>query len=236
MSKNLWSVVLILGAIVIVAGGLWVYSVLKQPEAASTQLAALPVSTEPSSSSMDQAGQSGATVFQIVPSESEVRFIIDEVLRGSPKTVVGSTDQVAGEIAVSASEPAAAKVGLIQVNARTLTTDNDFRNRAIKNQILDTNDHEFVSFTPQEIVGLPDHVTIGETYNFQIIGDLTVKDITQQVTFDTSLTVESDTRLIGSASTTIRYADFDIEIPQVPSVTGVSDEVVLEIDFVALAQ
>jgi len=236
MSKNLLTIVLILGAIVIIAGGLLVYSFLKPPEAASTPIEALPVSTEPDSSTLDQVSQSDATVFQIVPSESEVRFIIDEVLRGSPKTVVGTTDQVAGEIVVSASDPAAAKVGTIQVNARTLATDNDFRNRAIKNQILDTNDYEIVSFTPREIVGLPDSVSFGETYNFQIVGDLTIKDVTQEVTFDASLTVESETRLNGSASTMIRYADFDITIPQAPSVTGVADDVTLEIDFVALAQ
>lgn len=77
-------------------------------------------------------------VFEIVPAESQARFIIDEVLRGAPVTVVGATDQVAGQIAIDVANPGATQVGQILVNARTLATDNDFRNRAIKNQILNT--------------------------------------------------------------------------------------------------
>jgi polyisoprenoid-binding protein YceI len=143
------------------------------------------------------------------------------------------TDQVAGQIAVNANSPAGTQIGVIQINARTLSTDSDMRNRAIKNSILDTNDYEYVTFTPVELVGLPDAVTIGEPFTFQIVGDLTVRDVTQQVTFAVELTPVSERELNGSASTTIRYADFGIAIPQVPSVTGVEEEVTLEIDFVA---
>jgi hypothetical protein len=42
--------------------------------------------------------------------------------------------------------------------------------------------------------------------------------------------------LVGLASTTILRADFDLTIPQVPAVAGVSEAVLLEIDFVAIAQ
>ena len=93
-------------------------------------------------------------IFKIVPAGSETRFLIDEVLRGDPITVVGSTDQVAGQLAVDPGDLSSAQVGVIQVNARTLTTDNQFRNRAIKNRILRTDQHEFVTFTPTEVVGL----------------------------------------------------------------------------------
>ena len=64
--------------------------------------------------------------FEIVPAESEARFVIDEVLRGAPKTVVGTTDQVAGQLALDPVDLSSAQVGTIQVNARTLATDNDF--------------------------------------------------------------------------------------------------------------
>jgi len=42
-------------------------------------------------------------VFRISQTRSRVRFEIDEELRGEPKTVVGTTDQVAGEIALDFS-------------------------------------------------------------------------------------------------------------------------------------
>lgn len=236
MSKRILNIGLIFLAVIIIAGGLLIYSFLRTPEVASAPIEALPVSEEVDSSSVIQTGLTDGAVFQIIPSESEVRFIIDEVLRGSPKTVVGKTDQVAGEILVAGSDPNTAEVGTIRVNARTLVTDNDFRNRAIKNRILDTNNYEFISFTPKEIVGLPDTAISGETYEFLITGDLIIKDVTREVAFETSLTIESERRLTGRSSATVAYADFGIVIPEAPSVTSVADEVILEIDFVALAQ
>jgi polyisoprenoid-binding protein YceI len=191
--------------------------------------------TAPQEAANEAAVAESATpvIFEIVPEESTTSFIIDEVLNGSPKTVVGTTGQVAGQIAIDLTNPANSQVGVIQVNARTLTTDNQMRNRAIMNRILFTDDYEYVTFTPTELVGLPETVAVGESFSFQMTGDLTVRDTTQQVTFDVQVTPVDEGRLEGFASTTILYADFGISIPNVPSVTGVSDQVALEIDFVA---
>jgi polyisoprenoid-binding protein YceI len=172
---------------------------------------------------------------QIIQEESEARFVIDEVLNNAPFTVVGTTNQVAGEIAVDAQNPSATQVGVIQVNARTLATDSQFRDRAIKNQILSTDTYEFVTFTPTQLVGLPETGTVGETYTFQIVGDLTIRDTTREVTFDVTVTPTSDTSLEGTATTTILYADYGITIPQARSVASVDEDVRLEIDFVATA-
>jgi polyisoprenoid-binding protein YceI len=177
----------------------------------------------------------GLVVFTIVQEESEVRFTLDELLRGNPKTVVGITNQVAGEIAIDVENPANSQVGTILVNARTLVTDNDFRNRAINNEILDTGDYEFITFTPTGISGFPDNPQIGEELTFQITGDLTIRDITHQVTFDAVVVVNSETNLSGFASTKVARADYALDIPEVPSVADVDEEVLLEIDFTATA-
>jgi len=49
------------------------------------------------------------------------------------------------------------------------------------------------------------------------------------------MTPAAENRLEGTATTTIRYADWGVSIPQVPSVTGVSDSLGLQLDFVANA-
>jgi polyisoprenoid-binding protein YceI len=172
-------------------------------------------------------------IFNVVQSESEARFIIGEILNGAPKTVIGVTNQVAGQIQIDADDLAATRLGTVQVNARTLTTDNESRNRAIKNRILFTDQFEFISFTPTELAGLPQSVSAGEAFRFQITGDLTVRDVTRPVTFEAEVTPISATELRGSAFTTILYKDYGIQIPSVPSVAGVDEEVRLEIDFVA---
>lgn len=172
-------------------------------------------------------------VFEIVPAESQASFIINEVLNGAPKTVVGTTSQVAGQIAVDAANPAGARVGTIQVNARDLTTDNEFRNRAIKNRILETDAYELITFVPTAINGLPEQATVGEAFDFQIVGDLTIRNVTRPVTFDVTLVPANDTRLEGKASTTVAYADFEIVIPAARAVSAVEDTVTLQLEFVA---
>jgi len=175
----------------------------------------------------------GVVVFTILPQESQVRFILDELLRGAPTTVVGATNQVTGEIAVDYAQPGSAKVGTILVNARSLATDNDFRNRAINNQILDTAAYEFITFTPTHISGFPENPVLGQAFDFQITGDLTIRDITRQVTFAVQASAQSETRIAGSATATVARADYGLEIPSVPGVADVDEEVRLEIDFVA---
>jgi polyisoprenoid-binding protein YceI len=176
-----------------------------------------------------------AVTFEIVPAGSEARFLIDEVLRGAPVTVVGATDQVAGQLAIDPVDLTSAQVGIIQVNARTLATDNDFRNRAIKNRILLTDNYEFVTFTPTEVVGLPETGAVGETYTFQIAGDLTITDVTRPVTFDVVASATSEGQIEGTATTAFLYTDFELFIPDAPAVDTVDDEVRLELDFVAQA-
>jgi polyisoprenoid-binding protein YceI len=224
---------------VVIALGVVAYAFLRPPEKASGPVEAVPVSgDQPASGDSTQitAANPGAVIFEIVQTDSEVRFIIDEVLNGAPNTVVGTTDQVAGEIAIDVDEPSRSQIGTILVNARTLVTDNGMRNRAIKNRILSTDAYEFITFAPTGIAGLPDSVGIGESFSFQVTGDLTVRDVTRQVTFDAVVSPISDERLEGTASTTVRYADLGLAIPQVPSVASVSDDVILEMAFVAAAK
>jgi polyisoprenoid-binding protein YceI len=172
---------------------------------------------------------------QISQADSQARFVIDEVLNDAPKTVIGTTDQVAGEIAVDPQNPTQTRLGVIQIDARALTTDSEFRNRAIKNQILQTDQYEYITFTPTKIVGLPQSGTVGQPYTFQIVGDLTIRDVTKQVTFDVSATAATDSQVEGTATATIAYADYGISIPQVRQVASVADQVRLELEFVAKA-
>lgn len=176
--------------------------------------------------------------FNIVSEESQVSFTLEEDLRGVRTTVVGTTNQVAGQIQVDFANPAASRMGAIRINIRSLTTDNDFRNRAIRAEILQSAQaqYEFSDFTPKTISGLPDTIAVGDTITFQVTGDLPLAGVTREVTFDVTLTVASETRLEGVGTTTVLRSDYGLQIPAVPSVANVTDEVALEIQFVAVTQ
>ena len=179
-------------------------------------------------------GQNSA-VYEIDPARSEARFTINEVLRGTPTTVVGVSRNLGGQISLDLNNPSAAQLGTILINARDFATDNEFRNNAIANEILLTNEHEFITFEPTSISGLPDTAVIGETYPLQITGDLTLIGQTREVTFNAEVTPLSESELQGSASLDILYADYGITIPFARSVESVEDNVLLEIDFIATA-
>ncbi len=212
------------------------------PETTVTEPTADTLAESEAASSAPESGEeeseeepTGVRIYQISQADSRVRFELDEELRGQPKTVVGTTDQVAGEIALDFSDLSTVQMGVIQINARTLQTDSDRRDRAIQNEILDTGAYEFVTFTPITINDLPDAAGIGEEVAFTIDGNLTIRDVTQPVTFDVVATAVSETDLRGTAVATISREAYGLRIPSVPLVANVEEEVKLTIDFVAHA-
>jgi polyisoprenoid-binding protein YceI len=138
---------------------------------------------------------------------------------------------VSGQIVFDPSDPDSLQVGTILIDARTLQTDDSSRNRALNNQILSTENYEYISLTPTSLSGLPDEVSVGQPFTFQLMGDLTIKDTTKPVTFDVTATLDADGNLSGAATSTIDYSDWGIAIPSVPFVASVENEVVLGLNF-----
>ncbi|MEM9777909.1 MAG: YceI family protein, partial [Chloroflexota bacterium] len=68
-------------------------------------------------------------------------------------------DQVAGQMRFDTNDLSTAEIGIIQINARTFVTDDNRRNNAIQNRILQTGEHEFITFTPTNITRLPESVS-----------------------------------------------------------------------------
>jgi polyisoprenoid-binding protein YceI len=184
----------------------------------------------------DSAGApEGGVVFQIQPAETEARFVIGEILGGQPNTVIGVNNQVQGRITLDFSDPAASQIGAIVIGADAFVTDSSLRNRAINQFILQSGANPLITFVPASISGLPGAAAVGQPVQLEISGDLTIRDITQPVTFTAEVVLAAENRLEGSATATIQRAEFELTIPQVPRVAGVDEAVVLELDFVALA-
>ena len=204
------------------------------------EAAATPAETEAAPAAEETADPETAdsgelTVYQISSADSQVTFELDEDLRGSRITVVGTTDQVAGELAVDLTDLSQTQVGVIQINARTLTTDNGNRNRAMQNEILDTGSYEYITFVPTVVTGLPLSANTGDALTFTIEGNLTIRNVTLPATFTIQAAAVSETQIAGIASAIIARSDYGLTIPSVPNVANVEEEVELYIDFVANA-
>ena len=195
-----------------------------------------PMQTEEAAMAETEAVPAGSPqVYIINPEESQASFSIFEELRGQPVTVVGITNDVAGEISVDLNDLSSAQVSPIVVQAGTLVTDADRRNQAIRNFVLQTGNYPQITFTPTSVSGLSGSAVPGQSYTFQITGDLNIRDITQAETFDVEVQVVSENQLSGVATSVIPLVDYNLQIPDVPFVANVGDEITLEFRFAALS-
>ncbi len=228
MNRTLGIVLAVVALIAVVSVGAFLY-LTREVAAPSVDIEEAVQTIEPA------ADASSETIFQIDQEGTSAEFNIFEVLNGSDKTVVGTTNQVAGEIAINASDLSLSRVGELRINARTFATDSDRRDNAVARFILqsENDEYEFIVFVPTAISGLSGNAAVGDTLTFQVTGDLTVAGVTQSITFEVTATLEADNMLTGHAETIISREAFNISIPNVPSVTNVSDEVTLKLDFVA---
>ena len=189
------------------------------------------------SESTTPAGAGAQVVYRIDKEESSVRFEIDEILNGSPKRVVGTTNEVAGEVLVDFDDPKSSLLGNVVINVRTLMTDSSFRDRAMRGPILDSasDENEFATFEPGVIDGFPDQVAVGDMVRLSVSGDLTLSGVKRPVEFDLEIVVVSNDRIEVSGTAMVLRSDFGLEIPNVPSVSDVDDEILLGIDLVLWA-
>jgi polyisoprenoid-binding protein YceI len=184
-----------------------------------------------------EAVEPNEVVFRIDQDQSLVSFTLQEDLGGRRVTVVGTTSDVAGDILINMDSPELSTIGAIRINLRTLETDSSSRDRMTRSQILKSgqDEYEFTDFVPTSVEGLPTEVTIGVPFTFMVTGDLTLVDTTDSLTFEMTVTPVSETEIQGVGVTTVLRSDYGLNIPNVPSVANVTDEVELRIEFVSTA-
>ncbi len=229
-------VVLLFALLLVACGG----GETPTPTVAPPTATSVPPTAAPAAQAAQSLAPSSADVrtFVIDSAQSEAHFFINEVLLGMPTEVKGATNQITGTIDIDLVTPANTSVSQIIVNARELKTDRNLRDRAIRRFILQSADdkYQFITFTPTGIVGLPASVKPGDSFSFEITGDLQIRDAVAPVTFAVTLTANSDTQITGLAQATVQRSMFDLQIPSAPGVADVSEDVRLELSFVALAQ
>lgn len=167
-----------------------------------------------------------------VAGESEARYRVREQLvrLSLPSDAVGSTREVTGTIVINPDGTIVAEESKVTVDLRTLRSDEDRRDNFIRRNTLQTSQFPFATFAPTEARGLPSPLPESGAVTFQLVGELTIRDVTRPVIWDVTATIEGD-RLVGQAQMEITFADFNLTKPRVPVVLSVEDTIRLEIDF-----
>lgn len=249
MKKLLYVGIAIVGVVVVAAVGYRVYlGILAGDGEISRE-----VQAERSFQNVSDNGSSIGIIQYGVSSgdgaNSQAQFLIQEVIFGRENLVEGTTNQIDGSFLINYDENTV-QVGQFEINVRDITTrslDVDIeeggwtdseRDTVIRAQILESgrDEFEFSTFDPTDVSGVPESFDLGDSFDFVLTGDLTIRDVTSSVDFDMTLSLDSEEQISGNASTTVFWEDFDITIPYVggsSDVENVNDSVELRLEFTA---
>lgn len=176
------------------------------------------------------ASPSGTVVFTL--GEGTIaRYKVEEVLaRTGSWTATGETTEVAGQLAFDAEGALIPDESGFIVQAATLVTDSDRRDRYVRERTLDASQYPEIVFRPTSIDGLPTPITEAQgSIDFTITGDLAIRDQTRPTTWSAS--ADFGDAISGVAFVEFTFADFAMDKPSVPIVLSVEDTIRLEIDF-----
>ncbi len=171
--------------------------------------------------------------FRVDPSQTTVGYAVNEVLFGNKQITRGQTSTVDGEFQLGAKDGQVyISMSKIQVDLRTLKSDNGMRDEAIRRQWLQSNTYPYAVFIAKEVQALPATAVQGQPYTFKVSGDMTIRNITKPVTFDVTVTLNGTT-LTGEGTTQIYMKDYGFNPPEILGRFTVSDPATITIKGVA---
>ena len=180
------------------------------------------------------ASASAGLVFTL-GEDTVARYKVEETLaRQGFVVATGETSDVSGRIVFDADGGIVAEESAIAMQAATLATDSDRRDRYVRERTLQTAQYPEIVFRPTSADGLPTPLTDAQgTIDFTISGDLTIIDQTRPTTWNASADFGAGgAEITGFASTEFTFEDFAMDKPSVAIVLSVEDTIRLEIEFV----
>jgi polyisoprenoid-binding protein YceI len=178
------------------------------------------------------AAGSRALRLVVAPTGNEARFLVKEQLVGFslPNDAVGVTSALKGQIVTDASGKVIPAESEFLVDLATLTTDEERRDRYIKTRTLETDKFPTLRLVVTELRGLTLPLPASGSLAFELVSNVTVKEVSKPVVWQVKATVKDGT-VTGRATTRFTFADFNLTKPSVSRVLGVEDDIRLEYDF-----
>jgi polyisoprenoid-binding protein YceI len=198
------------------------------------------------SEAMDDAAEGSLTglhTYTIVPSASSAAYLVDEEffagalaklgIEAGLVDVVGQTQEIEGQFNINFDDLSSLEgTNQFTVKLNTLTTDQSRRDNWIRTNGPRFNDYPLAEFTATDLQDAPESYTEGEEVQFKLLGDLTIREVTQPATFDVTARVEGDT-VTGVAVADLKMTDFGIEPPNFANTLSVANEFQVRVEFTA---
>ena len=180
----------------------------------------------------DESLSGAASALDIVSIESTARYRVREQLANMtfPIEAVGETNGVAGHIAFDQDGNVLSGESHIAVDLALLQSDQERRDRFVSRNTLQTDQYPHALFVPTQIIGLPHPLPESGEAEVRILGDLTIRGVTQPVEWIGTAVFQPGGMNV-EAQTVLTFEQFEIAKPRVALVLSVEDEIRLEADI-----
>ena len=202
-----------------------------------------PVPEQVTSMPADSGSETGLRRFAIIADESKASYIVDEEFFGGALAkygiptgsvvTVGSTNSVQGQLELDLNDLSSALgANEFNVDLSTLASDQSLRDQWLRKNGPNFNQYPTASFSATSIESGPSSYVDGEEVNFKLNGNMTIRDITNPISFDVTATLAGDT-LAGTASARLLMTDFAIDPPNFANTLTAADEFEIRVEFTA---
>ncbi len=182
---------------------------------------------------IDDLDGSTERLYRIAPdSGSALTYHVAETLAGRSKTASGTTEVLAGDIAVNLENPDASRIGTIVMNVEMFESDSTLRDKRIRHDFLESTHYPFATFEATEVDGIPTSVDDGTSSELTVTGELTIKETTAPVTFEGTATLDDET-LRATMSGTVMMSTYGIGPIHVAGLAHTGDEVQFDLELAA---
>ncbi|MEO5800530.1 MAG: YceI family protein [Gemmatimonadales bacterium] len=175
--------------------------------------------------------------FNLGATGNEARYRVRELLAASTieNDAVGTTNALTGALQIDATGKADTTISRWVVDLTTLKSD-----RAMRDRFLQHNALEIALFPKAELVvtainGLPATLPATGSFALTLLGNFTAHGVTKPTSWDVVANVSGD-HISGTATTHLKFAEYNMTQPRVPVVASVDDDIKLEYDFHLIRQ
>ncbi len=170
----------------------------------------------------DGAPAAGATTWEVT-SDSELGYRVKEILFGVDTEGVGRTNEIVGWMTIAGTTVTDAE---FVVDVASITSDEGRRDNQFRGRIMSTDEFPTATFVLTEPIELGVEPSDGATVATTATGELTLRGVTNTVTFDVNAQQEGG-RIGVLGAIPVVFADYGIANPSIGGITT-EDEGLLE--------
>lgn len=209
---------------------------MPQPDPADQAQEATPAPGEAATVTSPLTVGPAVRTFQLVPGTSTMQYFVEEEFFGQAVpfiTAVGQTTALTGSVALRFGDNGVIiDSGVFTADISTLTSDRPRRDQAIRERWLESSRYPRATFVATEVAALPAGAAFGQDVRFQVLGDMTIRDVINPITWQMTARIDGGV-LTGAATTFFTMRDYGFDPPDVAGILRVTDGVTVTVNFVA---